>query len=49
MKSFALSNIKKHQKQKRSDLLKEIGYHALEVLTALGIFALGFAFFSMGL
>lgn len=42
-KSFALENIKKHEKRKAKELLLTIGYHCAEVLTAVGIFALGIA------
>jgi hypothetical protein len=42
-KSYELENIKKLQRREVVELIKEGLYHFAELLTAIGIFALGLA------
>jgi hypothetical protein len=47
--SYALENIKRYQNRQRSEKIKTIGYHILEAITVLSIFALGYLWFSIAI
>ena len=47
MTSYALENIKSYQHRQQVELLKTIGYHFLEVVAVVGIFALGIAIMTL--
>lgn len=45
--SYALNNIAKYKGRQRVELLKAVGTHTLELLTAVAILGLGIAILSL--
>jgi hypothetical protein len=45
--SYAKQNIKKYQREEAVELLKVIAYRTAEVITAVGIFLLGYMWFAI--